>query len=111
MPEKSAIAKHAHEQVLRCKDAAIAQLRQDQLALQAYVQDMRRVVTSTIDRAQAEVSTLQELVKAYDPTAVLRRGYSLIKKQGTVVKSVHDVKTGDPVSLQLHDGSVDAQIT
>lgn len=47
---------------------------------------------------------------AYDPKRLLRLGYSLIVKEGNIIRSVRDVKIGDTLNLQLSDGSIDAEV-
>lgn len=47
---------------------------------------------------------------AHDPKRLLRLGYSLVMKNGKILRSVKDVHVGDGVKLVLADGSVDAEI-
>lgn len=47
---------------------------------------------------------------ALSPLKVLGRGYSIIKKDGLVINNSDSLKSGDTVSIQFADGSVDAEI-
>ena len=40
----------------------------------------------------------------------MSRGYSLVKKDGIIVKSTKHLQTGDIVELMFEDGRKDAQI-
>ncbi len=47
---------------------------------------------------------------ALSPLKVLGRGYSITKKDGVVINYSDSLKSGDTVSIQFADGSVDAEI-
>ena len=47
---------------------------------------------------------------AHDPKRLLRLGYSLVMKNGSILRSVADVKAGEVINIQLSDGSVDAEV-
>lgn len=53
----------------------------------------------------------QQLLRALNPTAILRRGYAIIRSGGTVVRRVADLKTGGIVDVQLADGTASANIS
>ena len=44
------------------------------------------------------------------PLKTLTRGYSITQVDGKIVRSVHDLKTGDKVNLRFQDGAKDAII-
>ena len=49
---------------------------------------------------------------ALSPLKVLTRGYALTQKgDGTVVRSVNQVKMGDNIQIRVSDGSISASIT
>ncbi len=45
---------------------------------------------------------------AMSPLKVLTRGYALAEKEGNLVRSVHQVQTGDTIDIQFSDGMVSA---
>lgn len=49
-------------------------------------------------------------LKAYDPQAALKRGYSVISQDGRVVASVSGLKSGDTIEAMLSDGQLDAEV-
>ena len=58
-------------------------------------------------------SGLREYAAALDamsPLKVLSRGYSLVLSEGTPVRSVHQLKSGDLIQLRLSDGEADAKV-
>lgn len=54
--------------------------------------------------------TTQELA-ALSPRNVLRRGYAVVSTQDKLVKSARDVRTGDPLRVQVSDGEFSAEVT
>ena len=54
-----------------------------------------------------------ELVSKLDtlsPLKTLLRGYSIIEKDGKVIKSVSELEVEDDISIRLHDGKKKAKI-
>lgn len=48
--------------------------------------------------------------EAYSPLATLRRGYSVIYKEGKIITTAARLKKGDIINLRLADGETDAQV-
>lgn len=59
---------------------------------------------------QHRVELLQQRLAACNPERIYRMGYSLLTKNGKVVRSVHDLHTGDIVTTHLSDGSCDLTV-
>ncbi len=57
-----------------------------------------------------QIALLNEKLQALNPENVLKRGYSLIKKKDTFVKSVQDVNLNDFLQINLTDGTIDVQV-
>ena len=53
----------------------------------------------------------EETLKRYDPRRVLKLGYSLIQKEGKLLRGVMGVKKGDALTLRLASGRLDAEVT
>lgn len=51
------------------------------------------------------------LHRLLDKDQVLKRGYSLTLKDGTIVKNVKQVKTGDKIITQLGDGTIESNVS
>ena len=63
--------------------------------------------TKKSDSLAATLRTLRQL----DPATVLKKGYSLVKKDGRVVMRRSSVTIGDDITIQFADGEAGAQIT
>lgn len=87
----------------------IVRQRREQLSRQRA--ELDRGLLGVLSTAQTGLRLQKQLLEAYDPTAALRRGYALVRSGENVVRSLGDLQTGSPVSIQLSDGFAHATIT
>ena len=61
---------------------------------------------------RAALNGLIQTLGAVGPETVLARGYAVVRRieDSAVVRSVAQVKTGDPLSVRVRDGSFDARV-
>jgi exodeoxyribonuclease VII large subunit len=71
----------------------------------------RRAIGSTIERESALVGHHLARVRAMSPQATLERGYSiLLDRNGTAVRSVNHVRTGEDLVARLADGQLMVEV-
>ncbi len=77
----------------------------------AYEQ-LSRWMDSTARTAEERVNLLSHKLAALNPSAVLGRGYAIVRRTGTgeVLARGGQAKPGDEVSVQLHKGSLDCVV-
>jgi exodeoxyribonuclease VII large subunit len=56
------------------------------------------------------VNSLERVLRSFDPKAVVGRGYAIVRSGGKVIKSTSQVKTGDPLMIQLAKGQLGAKV-
>jgi exodeoxyribonuclease VII large subunit len=75
---------------------------------------MRRSAVALDHRFKLQRSRLEgrrDRLESLNPIAVLRRGFAVVSHpDGRVVRSVQQVKPGDPLDVQVSDGSFDVQV-
>ena len=49
-----------------------------------------------------------KLEDAYSPLKTLSRGYTITKKEGKLIKSKSELKTGDMIEITFNDGQKEA---
>ena len=87
-------------------DPALARARLDALARR-----LHHAMHAQQERAQARHARLADALAHLDPTAVLERGYSIVRDDGGhVVRSVHALPAHARFSVQLADGNLAAQV-
>ena len=52
------------------------------------------------------VEMLQQRLAACNPERIYRMGYSLLTKNGKVIRSIHELQSGDEITTHLADGNV-----
>lgn len=81
---------------------------------QQSARDSAQAVTTAMERIlQRQAQTLElrrGVLLALSPEAALKRGYAIIRKAGTVIRSSRQLKTGDELSIHLRDGAVSATV-
>lgn len=68
-------------------------------------------ISSCLHHEAQRLDSLQQHINLLSPDALLSRGYSLVLKEGKVVRSVADLAAGDATTLLLADGEASATIT
>ena len=67
---------------------------------------LRRTAERQILIRQHRVELLEQRLAACNPERIYRMGYSLLTKNGKVIRSVHDLQPGDQIETHLLDGNV-----
>lgn len=75
-----------------------------------YRRRLELAVGAMISELKGRNESFQHTLKAYDPLAVLKRGYSLIRKKGQVITTVKQVKPADELDAQLSDGIIQMEV-
>jgi exodeoxyribonuclease VII large subunit len=52
------------------------------------------------------INNLKELIEVHDVNKNLEKGYSVLLKNGTSIKSVNDLKIDDNIEAKVYDGKV-----
>ncbi len=65
---------------------------------------------STLKDAKAMIQSSESIVKSNDPHRQLKLGYAIMKKNGSIVKNIDDLKEGDVIDNTLYNGSFSSEI-
>ena len=83
---------------------AVQRQRLERLSLSLQHRSLTRVAT-----ARGDLEAMNAGLQALNPLGVLRRGYSMTtRKDGSIVKSIQDVKRGDVLTTRVGDGSIES---
>ncbi len=86
-------------------------VRQEQQNLTWQQQRMMQALQHQLQSAWQHHHLLQQTLVSLDPTAVLRRGYAILRQQdGSIVRSPQTVAPGDSLRVQLADGAIDVTV-
>lgn len=79
---------------------------QRQSSLRDVSQRLERAMTERIRMHQLDLRTVDAQLRALDPTAVLERGYAIVRRaDGAVLRSATDGGPGDALMVQMRDGA------
>ncbi len=78
--------------------------------LQALSLRLARTAERQILLRRHRIELLEQRLAACNPERIYRMGYSLLTKNGKIVRSVHDLQPGERITTHLADGSVESQI-
>ena len=71
---------------------------------------LNQIYTNYIEKQKNKFHLSLTRLDDLSPLKIMNRGYSLVKKANKIVKSIHQIQTGDIVELMFEDGKKDAQI-
>jgi len=57
-----------------------------------------------------KINNFVKLISVYNPERPLRLGYSIVRSDKRIVKTVNSVKIGSTLNIQLSDGSLDSRV-
>ena len=68
-------------------------------------------IERTLRRAAVRIGALEARLHSLSPLAVLDRGYALVlTPEGTLIRSIAQLKSGETVTTRLADGAFDSRI-
>lgn len=73
-------------------------------------ESLRSLTKSRMDELSALLSHRHELIEAYNPRQVLERGYSIVRKQGRLIRSTEAVLINDELDINLSNGRLTATV-
>ena len=92
------------------RNTAMGRKRMLETLLSGYA-DSLRIQTSQFLVLQAkDLINLSKSIELADPKKILGRGYSLTRKDNRIVKSVHDLHSGDIIETEFVDGRKESRI-
>lgn len=91
---------------------ALKQLvKEQQTELNQSKQTLRQLLEQMFSDQNRHLTLKQQLLEAYNPNAALKRGYAIIRSEKQLITSVKNLKTGQNINLNFHDGSAAAEVT
>ncbi|TLX72326.1 exodeoxyribonuclease VII large subunit [Labilibacter sediminis] len=94
----------------KVKSSAHSHIYTNKNSLETIPQRLKSRVKFFMSHHQSQLQFFSKTNELLDPQNILKKGYSITYKNGKVVKSLHDVKSGDVISTQLKDGTIDSTV-
>ena len=71
---------------------------------------LRRAPALAVERKRATLEHAAGRLRALSPRATLERGYAIVRREGELVRSSGRVSPGDPIAIEVADGSFGARV-
>jgi exodeoxyribonuclease VII large subunit len=85
-------------------------LREKKYTLEEESAKALRALRQAMDKVREKLSAFAALLDAHDPMRQLRLGYSILRREGNVLRSVKDVSMGATIEALLADGKISASV-
>ena len=93
--------------LLRVTQNIFTSKQQDILSWQ---KEMTQQINNKIDNLKNSLESKVSLLKALSPTDVLKRGYSIIKQDGKLIRSAEAIVTDRELEIQFYDSSLTGRL-
>lgn len=78
--------------------------------LRYLLHSMNQATTTQIHEKKLELANMMGLLDSLSPLKVVERGYSIVKQNQNVIKSVKQVKKADVLEIKVSDGHITATV-
>ena len=73
-------------------------------------EDLDQAIRARIDRGRSELARLKALLEGRSPLTILSRGYCIAERDGKLIRSAANLRTGDRIKLRMAGGGAKARI-
>ena len=85
-------------------------IQENYIKIDSYVKQLENVINKIKEKNKNKYIELVSKLDTLSPLKTLTRGYSIIEKDGKIVKSITDLQTEDEISIRLKDGEKQEKI-
>lgn len=85
-------------------------LQKEYSSIQHKTTNIKFSLKQRLEQMRHFLSEKEQYVKMTSPDTILKRGYTLTLKNGTIVKSVHQLNANDVIETRFADGTVQSNI-
>ncbi len=86
-------------------------LKTENHQLQLITQQLSLLSRQVLKNNKVELENLTRLVKMSDPSLLLKRGFSISRKDGKIITSKQQLSIGDEIETEFVDGKITSQVT
>lgn len=86
------------------------QIQQYQHQIQIMAHSLKIVAQNSLSKAQNRLDLLQSKLSAFDPQAILQKGYSITKLYGKIITDSTRLKEGDILTTQFQNGEINSTV-
>lgn len=111
VPSRVSEQRILHEQQQHMWQVLRQKLTNNQETSQLAREELTTSLLRVLDQQRSNIETYKKILNLANPTQVLKRGYVVVRKNGTTIRSKKQLQTGEHVSIQFNDGEIGANVT
>lgn len=92
------------------RKGALSRVREADMKTEQRSQELSAAVRRQSDHARLSLSHLERAVSALDPANVLKRGFSITRRDGKALQNAADVRDGDILYTELYEGTIESEV-
>ena len=85
-------------------------LERNKNQLELMHQRIRTTVSNRLLKESRFIELQEQFIRMASPDYILKRGYSLTLREGKILKSVKEVKSGDHITTRFSDGEIESEV-
>jgi exodeoxyribonuclease VII large subunit len=109
VPDKTQVAVALRATREQLHKLSVRQIRDTGRGLKLYAQQLEGLSLQPLRRAKLALSAQVQLLTALSPTAILKRGYAIVRQHEISLRSLKQLNTNVIVDIELADGHFQAQ--
>lgn len=110
VPDRQRELAELHDVSQRMSDSVQRAIARAREKLSAFDEQSRDYINLVLRRQRVQLEGTRKLLSVINPSTVLKRGYALVYKDGTLVRSKTTTKQGDQLQIRVADGELSAEV-
>lgn len=109
VPDISELKERLNKGSQDLRELLMGKLKVDELRAEKACEDLRKGLETTITLKEHELEKLKLILEENSPLKIMERGYSVIEKDGTVIKTREELSPGE-YEIRFRDGKIKVRI-
>jgi exodeoxyribonuclease VII large subunit len=108
VPDRRAVSAELKELTHRLQTYTMQSLASARSGVVVYAGQLEQLAERVLSSARSDLKSTNQLLSALNPSAVLERGFAIVRQDGQVVTSVSKVRPRARLDIELKDGRFQA---
>jgi exodeoxyribonuclease VII large subunit len=110
-PDKNSELKNIHQIKTQFKNYLLGMTNREINQITDFKKALADSLEDIYKKANNDTANYRQLLKAFNPEQVLKRGYAIVRiTGGQILKSVRSIKEKDLILVKINDGELDAEV-
>ncbi len=110
VPDKNDVISHAEQRAVIVEQLVKSIINNTRHEIDRIIEMMAHKIESKVENSKLFLKSREDILGSLNPQNVLKRGYSVVRKNNSVVKSKTAVIAGDEVVIEFYDGTTKAEV-